>query len=316
MLVMTMLFKQKYKCAICGTITEFKFVVSTNSFGTPDLDLRPAGMARFILDYQIQECPNCGYVSTTITDTGSVTTDWLKTEEYISCDGISFKAVLARKFYKYYKICLYEKRYNEAFWALLHTAWACDDENDVFNAAYCRKLAIPFISKLIDQTSEEKAEELQIIKIDILRRAGMFDTLLSEYSTCIFKNERMKKILAFQLARAREKDMFCYTVENAVANVVEPRIIPTEEQLHDYVYPEDVLEPIYVVPIIKDFYGLILERQYLALPEKWKNKCHLANDEELKGKHLGPYCYMKETINRCKVKRGIPWLKDESRFIK
>lgn len=313
---MTMIIKQKYKCAICGTTNEFGFVVSTNSFGSPDLDLRPAGMARFILDYQIQECPNCGYVSTTISDTSSVTSDWLNTEEYISCDGIAFKTVLARKFYKQYKISLYEKRYNEAFWALLHTAWACDDKNDVPNAAYCRKLAVPFISKLIDQTSGEKAEELHIMKVDILRRAGMFDTLLCEYSTYVFENERMKKILAFQLARARKKDMFCYTVENAIANVVEPQIIPTEEQLHDYVYPEDVLEPIYVIPIFKDIYGLILEREYLGLSEKWKNKCHLASDEELKGKNLGPYCYMKEFLKKCEFKKGIPWLKDESRFIK
>ncbi|MBR1373758.1 hypothetical protein IJ556_04835, partial [bacterium] len=290
---------------------------STNSFGSSDLDLRPAGMARFVLGYQIQECPQCGYVSTTISDKSTITTEWLKTEAYITCDGIDFKDELAQTFYKRYKISYYEKNDVEALWALLKAAWACDDKNDNSNAMYCRRLAVPLISHLIEQQRGEKADELRLMKIDILRRAGMFDKLLSECSTYVFANENRKKILAFQLARAREKDMYCYTVENAVANIVEPQIIPTEEQLHDYVYPEDVLEPIYVMSIYKDLYGLILEREYLELSEKWKNKCHLASDDELKGKHLGPYCQLKSFIEHCcKKRKGIPWLKDESRFKK
>ena len=69
--------------------------------------------------------------------------------------------------------------------------------------------------------------------------------------------------------------------------------------------------------INKDLYGLILERQYLSLPEKWKNKCHRASDDELEGKRLGPYCQLKLFIEHCcKERKGIPWLKDESRFKK
>ena len=54
----------------------------------------------------------------------------------------------------------------------------------------------------------------------------------------------------------------------------------------------------------------------LGLSEKWKRKCRLATDEELKGKHLGPYYHIKEYLKQCKLNKGIPWLKDESCFIK
>ena len=34
------------KCGICGTFTKHMVMLSTNSFGSPDLDLRPPGMER------------------------------------------------------------------------------------------------------------------------------------------------------------------------------------------------------------------------------------------------------------------------------
>ena len=41
--------------------------------------------------------------------------DWLKAEAYVSCDGIAFKAQLAQKFYKHYKISLYENNHSNQF---------------------------------------------------------------------------------------------------------------------------------------------------------------------------------------------------------
>ena len=54
------------------------------------------------------------------------------------------------------------------------------------------------------------------MKTDLLRRSGQFEMLLSEYASRNFKNEIMNKVLAFQLAKAAEKDDACYTVEDAV----------------------------------------------------------------------------------------------------
>ena len=63
---MTTMFRQKYKCAVCGTEKEFYGIASTNSFGSPDLDLRPPEMQRSTMGQWIQQCPKCGYVSGSI----------------------------------------------------------------------------------------------------------------------------------------------------------------------------------------------------------------------------------------------------------
>lgn len=38
----------------------------------------------------------------------------------------------------------------DAFFAVLHAAWACDDKNDTINAKRCRELAIPLATELIE----------------------------------------------------------------------------------------------------------------------------------------------------------------------
>ena len=54
------------------------------------------------------------------------------------------------------------------------------------------------------------------MKTDLLRRSGQFETLLTEYASQSFKNDIMNKVLAFQLAKAAEKDDACYTIQDAV----------------------------------------------------------------------------------------------------
>ena len=228
---MTTMFRQKYKCAVCGAEQEFYGIASTNSFGSPDLDLRPPEMQRSTMEQWIQQCPKCGYVSGSIDDdAGKVTKKWLKSKEYTQNDGIEFQSWLADQFYKFYKISHLNEKCEEAFYSLLHTAWACDDCEDTKNAAHCRSLAVPLLNKLIDEIiagkyeSEDdcdedadlKKENLLLMKTDLLRRSGQFEMLLSEYASRSFKNDIMNKVLAFQLAKAAEKDDACYTVEDAV----------------------------------------------------------------------------------------------------
>ena len=228
---MTTMYEHSRKCAVCGAVKTYYEIGSTNSFGSPDLDLRPPQMQRGTMGEWIQQCPACGYVSGTIDqDPGKVTKKWLKSEAYTHSDEIDFMSGLADRFYKFYKISFLNENTEKAFFALLHAAWACDDCEDTANAVRCRSMAIP----LLDQVTEElssgqsdpdedgcednsgKIDNLLLIKADLLRRSGQFETLLSEYSSRHFKNEIMNKVLAFQLAKAAEKDTDCYTVKEAV----------------------------------------------------------------------------------------------------
>ena len=228
---MTTMFRETYTCAVCGAEKEFYGIASTNSFGSPDLDLRPPQMQRGTMSHWIQKCPRCGYVSGSISDDpANVTKEWLKSEAYIHSDGVKFQSGLADQFYKFYKICLLNEKTERAFTALLHAAWACDDSEDEENAAHCRRMAIPLLNKVIEETAaggehpeeddcedgSDKKDNLLLMKADLLRRSGQFETLLSEYASRSFKNDIMNKVLAFQLAKAAEKDTSCYTVEEAV----------------------------------------------------------------------------------------------------
>ena len=228
---MTTMFRKTYACAVCGAEKEFYGIASTNSFGSPDLDLRPPEMQRSTMRHWVQKCPKCGYVSGSISDDpGNVTKKWMKSKEYTHSDGITFRSGLADRFYKFHKICLLNEKTEEAFFALLHAAWACDDSEDEENAARCRKAAIPLLDKVIEgiaageehpeeddcEDDSEKKDNLLLMKTDLLRRSGQFETLLSEYASVSFTNGIMNKVLAFQLARAAEKDTACHTVEEAV----------------------------------------------------------------------------------------------------
>ena len=101
-----------------------------------------------------------------------------------------------------------------------------DDCEDTANAVRCRSMAVPLLNQVTEELTSgqgdpeeddsDKKDNLLLIKADLLRRSGQFETLLSEYASRNFKNEIMNKVLAFQLAKAAEKDTACYTVQYAV----------------------------------------------------------------------------------------------------
>ena len=212
---MTTMRRVESKCAVCGHVFMHVELMSTNSFGSPDLDLRPPGMKRDTMHLWIQECPKCGYISEDISDPRPITKEFLKSKEYKNCDGIKFASGLAEQFYKYHKINLAENDTKGAFFALLHAAWACDDEPDDKNARLCREKALPLISLLIGEKTKDK-ETLKLMKADILRRAGRFQELITEYKDVRFDQEVMDQILAFELKLAENKDTACYRVTDAV----------------------------------------------------------------------------------------------------
>lgn len=212
---MTTMMREKSKCAVCKSINEYSVITSTNTFGGgPDLDLRPAEMQRSTMPQWIQVCPNCGYVSARITDKHHVTKKWLQSENYLACDGIDFVSDLAKSFYRCYLICLQDKETEDAFFAILHCAWACDDAEDTENAKRCREIAIPLADKLIEIDFMNR-ENLLTLKADLMRRAGQFDEMIDQYASISFDVDILNQIVAFEIKKAKEGDTGCYRVEDA-----------------------------------------------------------------------------------------------------
>ncbi len=201
------------KCYVCENISQQIVLASTNQFGSPDLDLRPPEMARSTMEFWIQVCPHCGYVAASLGKRTFITAEWLQREEYTSCENRNFKSKLAEKFYKWYMINCEVGDIEEAFHAVLHAAWACDDVEDLENAVDCRKKAIVEIDKLIERRKEE---ELMVIRADLLRRSKQFDLLIKEYQDIVLSEELLNQIIKFQIEKAKQLDVCCYRVRDVI----------------------------------------------------------------------------------------------------
>ena len=212
---MTTIAKQTTRCFVCGTENEFCVVVSTNSFGPTDLDTRPPEMKRSTMNYWVQTCPSCGYSATDVSDDTTVARTFLETESYQTYDGIPFLSELAKEFYRHYLIQAADHRKEDAFFALLHAAWACDDKDDETCAVQMRNKAISIANDLLVSGNLENKDTLRVMRADLLRRATRFDELLDQYAHTDYQDELLNSILRFEKEMARRKNSECLTVQDA-----------------------------------------------------------------------------------------------------
>ena len=114
-------------------------------------------------------------------------------------------------------INMFNKNIEDAFFAVLHAAWSCDDDADIVNAKHCRELAIELATRLLDKGYENE-DSLKLTRADLMRRAGQFEKMISMYETVEFDEELLNQILKFEIEKARKKDSSCYRVEDVVGN--------------------------------------------------------------------------------------------------
>lgn len=215
---MTTMYQDTVKCYVCGKESKQTVLGSTNSFGSPDLDLRPPEMMRGTMEYWAHECPYCGYIAENI-DLGTVVTEaWLARVEFINANNIEFKSELAKRCYKEYLINLEDENIHKAFAVILNAAWACDDAQDIENAVLCRNLALDLIDELIEK--EDDSSTLMLQKIDLLRRSNQFNKALGEFSGIFMDKDLLQDILDFQLEKAKKHDNACYTAEDVKKSIV------------------------------------------------------------------------------------------------
>lgn len=161
----------------------------------------------------LQECPHCGFVARDIEQTHvKVAPDFLKSDEYLTCEGHDFKSDLAKRFYGHYLISKANNIHDVAFYSLLHCAWVCDDNNDDF-AVDIRKLALKSLDK-VDAKNDDERDNLKLIKADLLRRSLQFDELIGEFKDVFFEDKIKNEVINFQLELAAKKDSGCYAIED------------------------------------------------------------------------------------------------------
>ena len=220
---MSQVMPETVRCAVCGAHTKQTTLISTNTFGSPDLDLRPPEMERSTMLYWVQKCPHCGYASERVDDVPKIHAPFLKTAEYKKCLGLIFKSRLAKTFFRQYLIQVVERDAQKAFYAVLHAAWACDDAEDEENAVLCRKYALAEMDHLLEK---EDNETLWVQRADLLRRAGLFETVIEEYEDRVFSDDTLNRVCLFQVNRSYAQDTACYTVADAMEeNIPFPNLI-------------------------------------------------------------------------------------------
>lgn len=212
---MTTIFQEDIRCFMCGEKRQYAVVASTNSFGPTDLDTRPPEMERSTMCYWVQSCPVCGYTAVDVSDETIIDREFLNSQAYKHCDGISFASDLAKDFYRHYLIMKAEGNDEETFHALLHAAWACDDKDDETNAALMREKAIEMADRLLQTDSCDWKDTIRLIRADLLRRTGRFDELLVQYESAVYESELMNAIIAFEKELGRRKLSGCFTAADA-----------------------------------------------------------------------------------------------------
>lgn len=215
---MTKVAPKNMECAVCGGISEQFVILSTNCFGSPDLDLRPSQMQRSTMSYWVQECPHCGYVAGDIekAEYGAITKEQIKS--ILSNGSLNLHSELAQVFYKKFLLgnAALKRDNRELFFDMLHAAWDCDDAKDMEGARQCRLLALNFLDEYLSETDdEEEKTNLSVCRADLLRRTGQFEKLKTEYSPNMYKEDILKKIISFQIEKANEENVGCFKVSDA-----------------------------------------------------------------------------------------------------
>ena len=219
---MTTLGSSETTCAICAEVSEHTTIASTNSFGSPDLDLRPPEMKRSTMAFWIQECPACGYSAGSIEDASSGTKTVMTSEVFLALQSGPLNKTLAGKFLKASLIAEASNDFNSAADNVLCAAWAADDARDEDGACRYRDKSADLFLKSLNGV-HETAEKTIVTKtrlVDILRRATRWDEASKIASELLQEDmdPTIRSILTFQKTAVDNKDAQPYTVAQAMGD--------------------------------------------------------------------------------------------------
>ena len=215
---MTTIRDELVTCAVCGDETPVTVLDSTNTFGPPDLDLRPAEMARSTIFAWVQRCSACGYAAPSIDEAPPGTREVVESPAYRAQLADADLPELARSF-----LCsstIFEEQGEEAAAArnAIEAAWVCDDENLPEAGTRCRLRAVELLRE-----SEAEGEGLYpdsstdyAVIVDLLRRAGRFEEAVAQADAALGDAEgEVGAVLAFSRSLALARDSGSYTVADA-----------------------------------------------------------------------------------------------------
>ena len=237
-------------CAVCGTVSEHEVLGSTNSMGPPDLDMRPAPMARWTLGEQIQQCPECGYCARDISIATGAAAQVVRNQAYLAELAREDYPELTRRYLCASLILSVDGEDGHAGKAALMGAWAADDVADVQSAdpmatddwgsalprevnpveeerrraaadaaAHCRRLAIGYFEadRKRGPTFAADQDTADAVLADLHRRVGDFESARSCAQAGIARGASgfVLEVFRFQMLLCDRGDTGCHNAEEA-----------------------------------------------------------------------------------------------------
>ena len=216
---MTTLYQEEVRCAVCDEVNTFTDIGSTNAFGSHDLDTRPPEMQRSTIYTWVQRCPACGYCARRLDEAPSKAKTVVESNEYRQQLASADYPDLANAFLCLGLVAENARAIQEAAWASIHAAWACDDAANPEAAARCRLQAVGFIRRLHEQnlTLAEQPGADQAMLTDLLRRAGCWEEALDvvDQSIAGIDNELIRSVLRYEKALIVRGDLEVHRIEEA-----------------------------------------------------------------------------------------------------
>ncbi|QEG24344.1 hypothetical protein [Mariniblastus fucicola] len=187
---MTTYFSETQICCICGSENECSMLGSTNTMGSPDLDLRPPPMERETMHVWFQECHSCHYVSVDLAQESENAKSIVDSEPYQAMISRSEIPEIARRF----ALCALLNAHDReiAATALLRAAWSCDDADADELAKSFRNQSADLLVKMQPFEDSEEQATLATTLVDVLRRAERFEEA-SKIANLLLKFKAVKR---------------------------------------------------------------------------------------------------------------------------
>jgi len=195
-------------CAVCGTPSRAAFVAPQPEIA-PDLDMRPGEPTRSTLSDWIQVCPRCRAAAPDLSVLRSTAQAVVESDAYRALSTSVLEETLP--FRRWALICERTGDRPQQAEALLQAAWAADDAAAMTEAARLRTE----VAALWDATPDV---ELGLRRLDVLRRAGLFDQAAAWAAVLAGQEheETARLIIAFQQARIATRDIGRHLISAAL----------------------------------------------------------------------------------------------------
>jgi hypothetical protein len=192
--------------------------MSSNSFGSRDLDQRPPEMMRSTMASWLQECGFCGYVAADIGTGDATVRDFVGTPAFQALCADPAPDPVSRRFLVRAALDTRSGDMEEAFTHTLAAAWVADDGNRYSDATALRLKAAAYVA------GKAASLDTRLVLLDVLRRAEDWSAAetLADALAADRPGHPYNAIVAFHRGKIAARDFGRYTIADALADTTKP----------------------------------------------------------------------------------------------